>query len=198
MSATPRQRAMIENLFKQKAVPDSVILMTREVMDRADATPREHVSPLIDGLMALPDAPRATVTTLVSSHPGRGPVNALLRDHGVPTSMYAIPANTLPAPAIRERYARANDHLFVVVGEFNETRYVKQLHGAPGSFTRTPFETVDDRLAVVTVLVEQGPRACAQIFGALYTCCGKCGAPLTDDRSRFHKLGPVCRKEFGL
>jgi hypothetical protein len=46
-------------------------------------------------------------------------------------------------------------------------------------------------------IISQDPYKYAKIFGQHYSCCGSCGAELTDPVSRELQLGPECRKKFG-
>jgi hypothetical protein len=74
--------------------------------------------------------------------------------------------------------------------------YMRRLIGAPGDFLRIKLKpTTVDTLA--ELLADDSLRY-AQTFGRVYTCCGKCGAPLTDDESRRLAIGPKCRGAWGL
>jgi hypothetical protein len=74
--------------------------------------------------------------------------------------------------------------------------YIRQLHGAPGSFNRSKLTADGVRAVVGTIKLD--PYRYAKLFGTHYTCCGSCGAALTDERSREIQLGPECRKKFGF
>ena len=68
------------------------------------------------------------------------------------------------------------------------------LTGAPGAFSRSklPMDVVD----AVCDIVRRDPRRYADTFSTVYTCCGSCGAELTDAVSIREKLGPECRRKF--
>jgi hypothetical protein len=53
-------------------------------------------------------------------------------------------------------------------------------------------------IKAIVETIEYDPYKYARLFGEHYTCCGSCGAPLTDNKSRELMLGPECRKKFSL
>jgi len=191
MSISPKQRDLVDSLYRERDIPDQV----REIAERAFLDPTLSAAqqrPIIDELFTFPKKARA------AGPAGPAKTDHVLRDLEIPPAMYAIPAGAL-LPALRTAaQADANDHAFFAVGEYRETRYIRILHGAPGSFSRTKLPSREDEQAIARVIHAFGTLQATQLFGSLYTCCGKCGAELTDKTSRALKLGPHCRKEFGL
>ena len=113
---------------------------------------------------------------------------------GLPKSKYAIPAFHLEG-ALAD-YRLEGELLFVEIREYRGVRYLRRLTGSVGDFVRTRL-SVRDALAVLRVL-EGGARTYIQKFGEHFVCCGKCGAPLTDDKSRARFLGPDCARQLGM
>lgn len=111
---------------------------------------------------------------------------------GVELSNYAIPAHALMIPGLEVR----GDLLFLEVRRFKETTYMRRLHGAPGRFQRTRF-TASQTIALAAVIKGKHVEL-SRLFGEHYSVCGRCGAELTDQKSRETFLGPTCRKLFGL
>lgn len=111
---------------------------------------------------------------------------------GVELSKYAVPAHALMIPGVEVK----GDLLFLEVRRFKETTYMRRLHGSPGDFTRSRF-TPAQTIALAAVIKGKHEEL-ARLFGEHFTCCGRCGAPLTDQKSRQTFLGPECRKVFAL
>ncbi len=112
----------------------------------------------------------------------------------LPKSFYAISAHT--ANLVLKDEVVDNDYLFVVVAEYMGTRYMRKVLGNVGGFTRVKMSPRDAR-AVADLLATE-PMMFIQKFGELHKVCGKCGAELTDEKSRAFGFGPDCRKELGL
>jgi hypothetical protein len=112
----------------------------------------------------------------------------------IPSSKYAIPFEDLAGvvPGVREY----TGHLFLEVKSYKGVTYMRRLHGSLGDFTRSKLTTAL-MLDLITYM-EGRTLQYAQEFGKVYTCCGSCGSPLTDEESRALHLGPECRKKFGL
>lgn len=189
MSATPKQVALIEDLFIRKGIPAPIQETTRALYTRQDQRPAHEIRTLIDGMFALPDAKRPAAAT------PRANTNDLLRSLEVPTSRFAVPTHDL-TPDV-QHLAHGNSLLFCEVREFKETRYLRVLRGAPGSFNREKISSRSTEHELVRQIATD-PRSYAQAFGEHYSCCGSCGAELSDDQSRALHLGPECRKKFGL
>lgn len=131
----------------------------------------------------LKEAPRKTESTL-------SPMQRLLST--VPKSKYAVPTEELICSESEGDFS--GDLVFIELKEFMGTLYVRQLVGAPGRFSRlrmTSRQTKD-----IMAIVATDPYNYAKLFGEHYSCCGSCGAELTDQKSRELMLGPECRKKF--
>lgn len=112
----------------------------------------------------------------------------------IPKSKYAIPTADLELYEIDDKFN--GDIVFFELKEYMNTLYIRQLHGAPGNFNRSKLTAGGVRAVVATIKLD--PYRYAKLFGTHYTCCGSCGAALTDERSREIQLGPECRKKFGF
>lgn len=124
----------------------------------------------------------------VSKSAWRGVREAL---SSVPLSKYAVPTEAVSHVLNRPS---ANDLVFFEVREFKGTRYMRLLHGAPGAFVRSK-PTPAQQEAIMQLVVEDAYKY-ARLFGQHYTCCSRCGAELTDQKSRERFLGPECVKHF--
>jgi hypothetical protein len=195
MSATPKQRDFFDQLLRERQIPAEYPLEDiHALLVSPDVTPAQ-LRPVFDELCKLPKK-AARPGAPSSARPQR--TDQVLRDLEIPPAMYALASGAF-LPADRTLLGGDdNDHVFLAVGEYKDTRYIRRLHGAPGSFSRTKLPDRDLEQRVARVIHAEGPRNATQLFGSLYTCCGKCGAELTDKVSRALKLGPHCRKEFGL
>lgn len=144
---------------------------------------RKEASTLIDTLKALPRK--------VDVVPGKGSLAEALAN--VPKSKYAVPNDELDISL--EHTQLTSDHMFVEVKQYQGRLYMRRLHGSVGYFTRSRVNSKD----AITILevIAKDPEKYARRFGEIYTCCGSCGADLTDARSRELMLGPECRKKFG-
>jgi len=116
--------------------------------------------------------------------------------HGLPLSKYAIPAHYAEG-ILQDDHLGGADYLFIEIAKFKDTVYMRRLYGSLGNFRREKL-SLRDRNAVVEFLTEGDPKPYITKFGEIYTCCGKCGAPLTDAKSMAMFLGPECRKSLGV
>lgn len=183
--ATERQVAFITTLAGERVVPEGLA----ETLKRgAQFLTRSGASQVIETLLAQPRATRVAF----GDSPERAEARELLE--ALPKSKYAIPAFHLEG-ALTD-YRLEGDLLFVEIREYRNVRYLRRLTGAPGDFVRSRL-SVRDALAVLRVL-EGGAREYIRKFGEHYTCCGKCGAPLTDPESRARFLGPDCARQLGM
>ena len=135
----------------------------------------------IDRLLGSPRKPAAAAPT---------PVAEALAN--VEISKYAVPTYGIQIPGLN----LTGDLLFLEVRVFKGTKYLRRLHGAPGGFWRSRFTA--SQTAALARVIEGKHVEYARAFGEHYSCCGRCGAELTDQRSRELFLGPECRKVFGL
>jgi hypothetical protein len=175
--ATQRQQEFIADLLAKR-----VYTLGDIVIDSPKAA-----SALIDALLKAPMKPRGEV---------RGARDQELYEAlcKVQKSKYAVPTAELIMDFFDEKVD--NDLLFVEVREYEGTRYIRRLHGAPGSFNRSKLSR-SDSLAVLAQITQDTYKY-ARLFGEHYQCCGKCGAELTDAKSRKLQLGPDCRKAWGF
>lgn len=112
----------------------------------------------------------------------------------VPKSKYAIPMTEIEFLSLDDSFS--GDIIFLEIREYMGTIYMRQLHGAPGSFNRSKL--TNNTVEVFVDILKEDPYKYARIFGQHHACCGSCGADLTDPRSRELQLGPECRKKFGF
>lgn len=146
---------------------------------------KKAASTLIDMLLKLPKEPVSPFLT------GKSVLQeALLK---APKSKYAIPNDELDI-SLRDTKL-TGDHIFVEIREYMGNLYMRRLHGSLGGFTRSRM-AVHDTVVIMDVLAKD-PYKYARTFGEIYSCCGSCGAELTDPTSRQLQLGPECRKKFG-
>jgi hypothetical protein len=177
--ASDKQRGFIASLLTERAV-DPTFRATTEHALAHDTLTSKDASGVIATLLALPR------TAAVKSNALREVLAT------IPKSRYAIGVTDLIGTSVTTN----NDIVFVEVREYRGTLYMRQLHGAPGSFNRSKL-TVQQVKDLVSVIATD-PYRYARAFGEHYTCCGSCGAELTDERSRELQLGPECRKKFGF
>lgn len=178
--ASPKQESFLQDLVMGREVTEE---LAGEVLGRlADGTMAKHeASDMIDLLLRLPKKAKSST-----------PSNSVLA--GIPKSKYAIHVQDLELVALEDEFR--GDVAFFEVKEYNGTRYMRQLHGAPGNFNRSKLKA--STVKAIVGIIEKDPHAYARLFGEHFTCCGSCGAPLTDERSRELMLGPECRKKFGF
>lgn len=178
--ASDKQRDFIARLLTERVV-DAGLRAQLETALAHDTIDIAEASKVITKLMS---APR---TKAVTNNPAG---QALLAS--IPKSRYAIGEVDLTGSSITVN----NDLLFVEVREYMGTLYMRRLHGAPGAFTRSKLtmEQVRDIVGIIAT----DPYKYTRLFGQHHTCCGSCGAELTDERSRELQLGPECRKKFGF
>lgn len=183
--ATDRQVSYLTSLLSTRIVPTDILAT---VAAGVAALPRQTVSTIIDTLVRAPYAPRTA--------PAPAPATSELRTalENIPKSKYALPAGHTHGATTDLNIT--NDLLFLEVREYRGTLYMRQLHGAPGGFYRTRIST-RDAIALATLIATR-PVEYIQKFGQHYTCCGKCGADLTDAASRARVLGPECARQLGV
>lgn len=171
--ATERQQSFILDLLETREYDNLEFIIN---------SPKE-ASNLIDALLKAPKKAKAHKDTEL--------FEAL---SAVQKSKYAIPVSELILDFFDEKID--NDLLFIEVREYNGTLYLRRLHGSVGSFVRTKLSRKDT--LVILRHIAQDTYKYAKLFGMHYSCCGKCGADLTDETSRRYQLGPDCRKAWGF
>ena len=176
---TQKQHDFILSLLDGREVHEDFVIELNSAWDELTTA---GASSVIDSLLKMPKK-KSPVTSKQSS---------ALAD--LPKSYYAI-----PAPAVNlvlKDEVVENDYIFVVVAEYMGTRYMRKLLGNLGGFTRVKLSYRDAR--AVADLLSIDPLTFIQKFGELHSVCGKCGAELTDEKSRGFGFGPDCRKELGI
>lgn len=185
--ATEKQVEYLRSLIANKQVTeeeraDWFDRLNRGYFDKTGA------SNLIDELLKRP-----YVLKTSSSKPKANPAQqALLAS--VPKSKYALNVSDFTVAGVDHTFT--GDLVFVEIKEYMGTLYMRQLLGSYGGFTRKRMTSDQVKLAVG--LIAADPYAATKRFGTHYSCCGSCGAELTDERSRELQLGPECRKKFGF
>lgn len=190
---TDKQVTFIKDLIAKKNLSDTARAKLMLGKIAAGEMDKYEASKLIDELIAaktLP-APASASATLAAHIAGKSVLQNLLAD--VPKAKYAVPMDEIDL-ALDEKVN--GDIIFVEVREYMNNLYVRRLHGAPGDFNRSRLSMKDTELLINHI--KKNPLVYTQKFGEVYSCCGKCGADLTDQVSRELKLGPTCRKEFGM
>ena len=181
-AASEKQVAFIDSLLTERELDAIQVSSFRSMLPTLT---KKQASGMIDLLLRLPQkatkVPGATKSLLQE---------ALLK---APKSKYAIPAGELDISL--EGTPLTGDLLFIEVKEYMGNLYMRRLTGSVGGFTRHRVPS-QDSITIMNV-ISQDPYKYAKIFGQHYSCCGSCGAELTDPVSRDLQLGPECRKKFG-
>lgn len=181
--ASEKQIKFINDLIVDREMEDSVREGYKLALTTMD---KKAASKLIDLLLSLPKA-----TTKVPVAAGKPSLQEALSK--APKSKYAIPVEELDI-ALNSTPLHG-DLLFIEIREYMNNLYMRRLTGSVGGFTRWKVAN-DDAVALVNIIA-QDPYKYTKIFGQHYSCCGSCGAELTDPISRELQLGPECRKKFG-
>jgi hypothetical protein len=176
-----KQVAFLKSLLGTREVDEAVKSDLLEQIE-LDVLEKRIASEAIDSLLKLPKLPKSTTPS---------PFQELLRS--IPKSRYAIPVDELELTDATDSFT--GDLVFVELKEYMQTLYMRQLHGAPGGFSRSKL-AIESVKAIIAIIATD-PYKYTRIFGEHYTCCGSCGAELTDTKSRELMLGPECRKKFG-
>lgn len=176
---TQKQQDFILSLLDGRQVHEDFIVELNSAWETLTVA---NASSVIDTLKKMPFKKKSALVV---------PPSAIAE---LPKSFYAI-----PAPAVNlvlKDEVVENDYLFVVVAEYMGTRYMRKVLGSVGGFTRVKMTPRDVRAVADLLSVE--PLVFIQKFGELHKVCGKCGADLTDEKSRAFGFGPDCRKELGI
>lgn len=178
--ASEKQISFVRDLIAGREVADDI---AADILERIEAGvyDKRSASSDIDAFIKLPKRAKAK----------SGMQELLAR---VPKSKYAIPTLELEATLADDEFH--NELVFVEIKEYMSTLYARQLHGSPGGFNRSKLSSATVKALVE--LIAQDPYKYTRLFGEHYSCCGSCGATLTDDKSRELMLGPECRKKFGF
>ena len=181
-AASEKQVAFIDSLLTDRELDAIQVSSFRSMLPTLT---KKQASGMIDLLLRLPQ--KATKVP--------GADKSLLQEalSSAPKSKYAIPASELDISL--EGTPLTGDLLFIEVKEYMGNLYMRRLTGSVGGFTRHRVPS-QDSITIMNV-ISQDPYKYAKIFGQHYSCCGSCGAELTDPVSRDLQLGPECRKKFG-
>lgn len=183
--ASDKQITFINELLDSREIPPMDPILRGFTADRfgmLSTIDKRTASAVISALLGLPKLATPAESSLQ---------HVLAR---VPKSKYAIPTDELDIAPLQGT-PLTGDLLFVEVREYNDVLYMRRLTGAPGSFNRDKLPAGD--VKIVVDLIANDPYKYTRLFGENYSCCGKCGAELTDPISRSMFLGPECRKAFG-
>lgn len=183
--ATPsdKQIKFINDLLAEKELEAEAVQGFRTALATMD---KKAASNLIELLIRLPKKENKVVGG------SKSPIQEALSK--APKSKYAVPNVELDM-SLTPATKLTGDHLFVEIKEYMGNLYMRRLHGSVGAFVRTRVSN-DDAVTIMNHIAKD-PYKYAKIFGTIYSCCGSCGAELTDPISRELQLGPECRKKFG-
>ena len=181
-AASEKQVAFITNLLDERELDAITVSSFRSMLPTLT---KKQASSTIDTLLRLPKR--------VEKVPGADKSGLQKALSSAPKSKYAIPAGELDISL--EGTPLTGDLLFIEVKEYMGNLYMRRLTGSVGGFTRHRVPS-QDSITIMNV-ISQDPYKYAKIFGQHYSCCGSCGAELTDPVSRELQLGPECRKKFG-
>jgi Family of unknown function (DUF6011) len=184
--ATQAQLDFLSDLLAGKELSDSDRALHTAALP---AITKKGASILIGQLIRLPK--RTIVPELAFGEPIVNELNLALAS--VPKSKYAVPTSEID-PMFFDG-ALHNDLIFVEVREYMHKIYMRQLTGSLGDFSRRKLSQ-RDQLTILNIISADTYKY-VRLFGENFSCCGCCGATLTDDVSRELLLGPTCRTYFG-
>lgn len=172
-----KQVAFIKNLLADREIDEDV---AQQHLANLPTMERKTASNLIDALLKLP-----------KNHTrGGGVLQSYLS--ALPKSRYAVHVDEFE---LADLDVNLHGNLaFFEIREYMGHLYMRQLVGSVGSFNRVKLSNND--VIKISKVIARGPRHWAILFGIEYSCCGSCGAELTDPVSRELQLGPECRKKF--
>jgi hypothetical protein len=193
--ASEKQIKFLDDLLNSKAVPATIV----EVFTAQKATlTKKQASGYISMFLGFPNGEPAKPVGMVLTpeQEARQRLFAELNEalQTIPKSKYAIPVTELMLDFMKQPVH--GDLVFLEVKEYMKRLQMNKLFGSVGAFSRVR-PAVEDALAFVRI-VQKDPYKYARNFAEHYKCCGKCGAELTDPRSRELMLGPDCRRAFGF
>jgi hypothetical protein len=181
-AASEKQVAFIDSLINERELDAIQVSSFRSMLPTLT---KKQASSTIELLLRLPQ--RSTKVP--------GATKSLLQEalSKAPKSKYAVPVDELDISL--EDTPLTGDLLFLEIREYMGNLYMRRLTGSVGGFTRHKVPSQDS--IVIMDIIAKDPYKYAKIFGQHYSCCGSCGAELTDPVSRDLQLGPECRKKFG-
>lgn len=192
--ASEKQRSLIKTLLTERDIAPGIASAAALAADATDLSLGD-ASKLITEFMKAPRKPKAVPAKVAPVVPrvGWDEVDALLPD--LPDAKYAIRIDDF-TDALITGMSAGQPMVFFEKRTFRGRTMLKKLLGAPGGFSRVTM-TPAANLAVIRAL-SPDPIAASRLFGETYSCCGKCGAELTDEISRRTQFGPTCRAVLGV
>lgn len=85
---------------------------------------------------------------------------------------------------------------FEIVERKNGRRFVNMLVGHPGSWLRQNISAAMQQAAARAFHADE--KTAMDLYADEFTVCSKCDSPLSDERSRAARLGPVCAGNLGF
>ena len=183
--ASDKQITFINELLDSRVIPPMDPILRGFTVDRfgmLSTIDKRTASAVISALLGLPKL----------ATPAESSLQHILAS--IPKSKYAIPVDELDIAPLTGT-PLTGDLLFIEVREYHDVLYMRRLTGAPGAFNRDKMPAGD--VKIIVDLIANDPYKYTRLFGENYSCCGKCGAELTDPISRSMFLGPECRRAFG-
>jgi len=181
--ASDKQIKYITDLIAQRptwpTIKDSIVRKTIRYIKRDEDVSMQDASNAIDALLKLPIPQSKAAEPWVE-------VNDILQQ--LPLSRYALP-----------RVDGSGWDFFEVTelklgNKVLKFRYIKQLIGAPGDWTRKKL-TFNLALAAAKHILE-APKHAAVQYAKQHGRCAVCDAHLSDPVSIAQSMGPVCAKRF--
>lgn len=117
-----------------------------------------------------------------------------------PSGTKAVEADPMQdLPLVKFALPRKDDPnevaFFEVVERKTGRRFINRLIGAPGGWERQFLPAAHQASAARSFAADV--KAAMDRYSDEFTACSKCDSPLSDDRSRAARLGPVCAKNLG-
>jgi hypothetical protein len=192
---TVKQVRFLEDLAETRDAPQDVFDDYQDTVEIGGLT-KKKASYFIDAFLRYPKVRSRSKkrTPIEMITPLDSPIHRDFRAEvkTVPVARYAVPFDELFVEFLKTPVS--GDLLFVEITERYGPKKMKRLSGSPGSFARSDLH-IDDALAVLRVIAKS-PYDYTALFSRHYKVCGRCGAELTDPKSRDIGLGPECRKHF--
>lgn len=192
MSASDKQRALADSLYRERVIPDEVWDRLQTSMNNRLLSPRT-ISQEFDQIIKANYPRRARAA-------GGGVEMPDYPDWSErqPAS-YAVPAEGLSEECRTRLVTEGQRFLFFEVTEWKGRWRCRKLTGSSGAFKRSTIWAVDQQELWRLLGIEGMELKLTKLFGQIFACCGVCKAPLTDDLSRELHIGPDCRRlRFGL
>jgi hypothetical protein len=172
---TPRQQSFIFTLLDEREVDSAKGRTLDEIKARVPGLSKKDASRWIEALLARPrrEAPAAVAQAAAESC-------------GVPAGRYAVTETTHVNFFQVDRPTR---------GRHAGRVFVKQIVAGRADGYNIQ---ADRRDVVLALIVEVGVERASREYGHHFGHCGFCKHDLTDKFSRFHGVGPVCRRRHGM